>query len=136
MCEPQVCADLSLGSSVTSDSDGTLYSHTCTVSCASGYVASDIDDAVCKCLALPGIPDETLCALLVCTGQECDDLEGIAHNCDSVNLGGNCGAECAHGVTETHPCVWNDSISLKIHNPPLSYSSEVQSCLLPTSRCK
>ena len=41
-CEPQGCADLSLGSSVVSDCDGTLYSHTCTVSCASGYVASDM----------------------------------------------------------------------------------------------
>ena len=41
-CEPQACADLSLGSSVVSDGDGTLHSHTGTVSCASGYVASDM----------------------------------------------------------------------------------------------
>ena len=41
-CEPQAYADLSLGSSVVSDCDGTLYGHTCTGSCASGYVTSDI----------------------------------------------------------------------------------------------
>ena len=53
-CEPQGCADLSLDSSVVSDCDGTLYSHTCTVSCASGYVAGDMDDAVFQCLAPAG----------------------------------------------------------------------------------
>ena len=59
-CEPQACADLSFGSSVVSDCDGTLYSHTCTASCASGYVASNMDDAVFQCLAPPGMPDGTL----------------------------------------------------------------------------
>ena len=41
-CDPQTCADLSLGSSVVSDCDGTLYSHTGTVSCPSGFVASEL----------------------------------------------------------------------------------------------
>ena len=56
-----------------------------------------MDDAVFQCLALPSIPDETVprCVLLVCTGQEIDDLVGIAHNCDGVGLGDNCGAACA-----------------------------------------
>ena len=60
------------------------------------------------------MPDGTLprCVLPVCTGQEFDNLEGIAHNCDGVGLGDNCGAEGAHGVAETDPCVWNDSTSL------------------------
>ena len=72
------CVDLSLGSSVASDCGGTLHSHW-TVSCASGYFA--MDDAVFKCLAPPGIPDGLLprCVSLVCTGQELDGLEGIAH---------------------------------------------------------
>ena len=71
--EPQVCANLCLGSSVASDCDGTLYGHTWAVSCASGHVASDMDDAVFKCQAPPGFPDGTLprCELLVCTGGEC-----------------------------------------------------------------
>ena len=51
-CEPEVCADLSLGSSVASDRDGTLCSHTCTVSCALGHVASDMDDAVFSSVSL------------------------------------------------------------------------------------
>ena len=91
-CEPQASVDLSLGSSVVSDWDGTLDSHTSTVSCASGYVASDMDDAVFQCLAPPRVPDGTLprCVLLVCTGQAFDDLDGIAHNCDGVGLGDNC----------------------------------------------
>ena len=61
MCEPQVCATLSFGRSVASDCDGR------TVSCASGFVASDMDDAVFKCLAPAGTPDGTLpsCVLLV-----------------------------------------------------------------------
>ena len=59
--ELQAGADLSLGSSVASDCDGTL----------------------------------PRCVLLVCTGQEFDNLEGIAHPCDGVGLGGNCGAEMA-----------------------------------------
>ena len=68
-----------------------LKNQTCTVSCASGFVASDMDDAVFKCPAPPSIPDGTLprCVLLVCTGQKFDDLEGIAHNCDGVGLGDN-----------------------------------------------
>ena len=73
-CEPQACADLSSGSSVVSDCDGTLHSHTGTVSCASGNVVSDMNDAVFQCLAPPGFPDVTLrrCVLLVCIGQEFD----------------------------------------------------------------
>ena len=115
-CEPQACADLSLGSSAASDCGGTLYSHTCTVSCPSGYVASDMDDAVFQCLAPPGFPDGTLprCVLQVCTGQEFDGLEGIAHTCDGVGLGDKCGAEGAYGVAETHLCVWKDSTSSKL----------------------
>ena len=52
-----------------------------------------MDDTVFQCLAPPGFPDETLprCVLLVCTGQEFDDLEGFAHNFDRVGLGDNCG---------------------------------------------
>ena len=125
-CEPQACADLSFGSSVVSDCDGTLYSHMCTLSCASGCVASNMDDAVFQCLAPPGMPDGTLprCVLLVGTSQEFDGLEGIAHTCDGVGLGDNGGAECAHCVAETFHCVWNDSTSLKINNPPLTCSSE------------
>ena len=98
-CEPQGCAELNLDSSVVSGCDGTLKSHTWTVSCASGYVISDMDDAVFKCLAPPGTPDGTLpsCVLLVCPGQEFDGLEGITHTCDGVGLGDNCGAECVHG---------------------------------------
>ena len=53
-----------------------------------------------------------IATLLVCPGQEFDGLEGITHTGDGVGLGDNCGAECAHGVAETHPCVWNDSTSL------------------------
>ena len=133
MCEPHVCADLSLGSTVAADCDGTLFSHTWTVSCASGYVGSDMDDAVFKCLASPGLPDGTLpsCVLLVCLGKEFDSLEGITYNCDGVGLGDNCGAECAHGVAETYPCVWNDSTSLKINNPPLACSSECSLASVP-----
>ena len=88
-CEPQVYADLSLGSSVASDCDGTVQPHVDSVSCASGYVASRMDDAVFKCLAPPGIPDGTLprCVLLVCIGQEFKGLEGIAHTCGGVGLG-------------------------------------------------
>ena len=41
-CEPQMCADMSLGRSVASNCDESLYSYTRTVSCASGYVASDM----------------------------------------------------------------------------------------------
>ena len=105
--EPQACADSSFGKSVVSDCDGTLHSHTRTVSCASGYVASDMVNAVFQCLAPPSTPDGTLprCVLLACTGQEFDDLEGIAHNCDGVGLGDNCGATGAHGVAETDPCL-------------------------------
>ena len=93
-CEPQSCADLSLGSSVVSDCDGTLYRHTCTVCCASGFVISDMNDAVFQCLAFPGIPDG--CVLPNGTGQEFDGLEGIAHTCDGVGLGDNCEAEGTH----------------------------------------
>ena len=93
-CEPQACADLSLGSSVVSDCDGTLYRITCTVSCASGYVISDMNDAVFQCLAFPGFPDG--CVLLNGTGQEFDGLEGIAHTYDGVGLGDNCEAEGTH----------------------------------------
>ena len=114
---------MSLGSPVVPDCDGTLYSHTGTVSCASGYVASDTDNAVSQCLAPPGVPDGTL--------QEFDDLQGIAHNCDGVGLGDNCGAEGAHGVAETDLCVWNDSSSLKINSPPLSCSSECSLASVP-----
>ena len=132
-CEPQTCADLSLGRLAVSHCDGTLYSHTCTVSCASGYVAKDMDDAVFQCLAPPGVPDGTLpkCVLLVCTGQEFDGLEGIAHTCDGVGLGDNCGTECAHGVAEIYPCVWNDRTSLKIDNVPLTCSSECSLASVP-----
>ena len=86
---------------------GLYYSHTCTVSCASGHVVSDMNDAVFQCLAPPGKPDGTLrrCVLVVCLGQEFDGLEGITHTCDGVGLGDNCGAECAHGVAETYLCV-------------------------------
>ena len=34
------------------------------------------------------------------------------------------GAEGAHGVAGTGPCVWNDSTSLKFYNPHLTCSSE------------
>ena len=72
MCQPQVSADRSLGSSVAWDCDGTLNSNTRTLSCASGCVASHMDDAVFKCLAPPYFPDKTMpkCVLLVCPGQE------------------------------------------------------------------
>ena len=102
------------------------------MSCASGYVASDMDDAVFKCLAPPGVPDETLprCVLLDCTGQEFDGLDGIAPTCDGVGLGDNCGAEGADGEAETYPCVRNDSTSLKINNPLLRAH---QSAVLPPS---
>ena len=92
-----------------------------------------MDDAVFQCLSPPCFPDETLprCVLLVCTGQEFDDLEGIAHNCDGVGLDDNCGAEGAHGVAETDPCVWNDSTSLKINNSPRACSSECSLAFVP-----
>ena len=92
-----------------------------------------MNDAVFQCLALPGIPDGTLprCVLLVCTGQEFDDLEGIAHTCDGVGLGDNCGAEGAHGVAETYPSAWNDSTSLKINNPLLTCSPECRLASVP-----
>ena len=38
---------------------------------------------------------------MLAAGQEFDGLEGIAHTCDGVGLGDNCGAECAHGVAGT-----------------------------------
>ena len=81
-------------------------------------VASDCDGALPRCV------------LLVCTGQEFDDLEGIAHPCDGVGLGGNCGAESGHGVAETD-CVWNDSTSLKINNSPFTCSSECSLASVP-----
>ena len=92
-----------------------------------------MDNAVFKCLAPPGIPDGTLpsCVLLVCPGQEFDGLDGITHTCDGVGLGVNCGAECAHGVAETYPYVWNDSTSLKIHNPPLTCPPECRLASVP-----
>ena len=95
-CEPQACADLSLGSSVVSDCDGTLYSHTETASCLSGYVA------------IPCISDGTLprCVLLGGTGQKFDGLEDFAHTCDGVGLGDHFRAEGVHGVAGTFPCVW------------------------------
>ena len=94
---------------------------------------SRFGQAVFKCLAPPGIPDGTLpsCELLVCLGQEFDGLEGITHTCDGVGLGDNCGAECAQGVAETYPCVWDDSTSLKIINPPLTCSSECSLASVP-----
>ena len=100
---------------------------------ASGYVASDMDNAVFQCLAFPGIPDGTLprCVLLVCHVQEFDGLEGIAHTCDGVGLGDNCGTEGAHGEDEAHSCVWNDSTSLKINNSPLTCSSECSLAFVP-----
>ena len=118
-----------------SDCDGPLYSHTCTVSCTSGYIASDMDDAFFQCLVPPGIPDGTLprCVLPVCAGQEVDDLEGIAHTCDGVGLGDNCGAECVHGVSKTNPCVWNDCISLKTNNSPFTCSSECSLASVPAA---
>ena len=121
-CELQACADLSSGSSVVSDCDG----NTCTVSCASGHVARDMDNAVFQCLPPPGFPDGTIrrCVQLVCTGQEFDGLEGITHTCDGVRPGDNCGAEGAHRVAETDLCRWNDSTSLEINNSPLACSSE------------
>ena len=102
-------------------------------SCVSGYVASDTDDAVFKCPAPPGIAVGTLpsCVLLVCPGQEFDGLEGITHTCDGVGLGDSCGAEGAHSVAETYPCVWNDSTSLKINNLPLMCSSECSLAPVP-----
>ena len=124
ICEPQLCADLSLGSSAASDCDWTLYSHTWTVSCASGYVASDMDDAVFKCLAPPGIPDGTLpcCVLLIWTVL----VSGII-------------------AEQSAPMVW-----LKLTRvcgttaPPSELTRQssscvlirVQSCLRPTSRCQ
>ena len=103
------------------------------MSCASGYVAGDVDDAVFQCPGPPGFPDGTLPrrVLPVSPGQEFDDLEGIAPNCDWVGLGDNCGAECAHGVAETDPCVWNDGTSLKITNPPFTCSSECSLASVP-----
>ena len=120
-CEPQGCAGLSLDSSVVSDCDGTLYGHTGTASCPSGCVASDVEDTVFQCLGPPGIPDESLprWVLLVCTGQEFDDLEGIAHKVSVII------------VAETDPCVWNDSTSLKIDNSLLTGSSECSLASVP-----
>ena len=85
-CEPQACANLSLGSSVVRDCDETLCSRTGTVSCPSGYGASDMYDTVFPGLAPPCISDETLprCVPLVGTGQEFDGLEDVAHTCDGV----------------------------------------------------
>ena len=68
------------------------------------------------------------CVLPVCTGQEFD---GIAHTCDGVGLGDNCGAESAHGVAETDPCVWNDSTPLKINNSLFTCSSECSLASVP-----
>ena len=83
------------------------------MSCASGYGDGGMDDVFFfRCLDPPGIPDGTLprCVLLVCTVQEVDGLKG-----DGVGLGDNCGEECARGVAEKYPCVWNDSTSLEIN---------------------
>ena len=108
-CEPPGCADLSLDSSVVLDCGGASYSHTCTVSCASGYVASDMDDAVFQCLAPPGIPDETLPRCVYWLGiRPLGGYRAQMRRC--VGLDDNCGAEGAQGVAETDPCVWNDSI--------------------------
>ena len=105
-CEPQTCAVLSLGSSVAAGCDGTLHSHTGTVSCPSGYVASDTEDTVFQCLAVPCILDGTLprCVLLVGTGQEFADLEDMAQTCDDVSLCDHCEAESADGIAGTYPC--------------------------------
>ena len=112
---------------------GHCFCHACTVSCASVYVASDMGDAVSQCPARPGIPDGTLprCVLPVCSGQEFDDLEGIAHNCDGVGLGDKCGAKGVDGVAETDPCVWNDSTSLKIGSSLFTCSSECSLASVP-----
>ena len=48
-----------------------------------------------------------------------------------VGFGCNCGAECAHGMAETYLCVWNDSTSLKINDPPLTCSSECSLASVP-----
>ena len=53
------------------------------------------------------------------------------HTCDSVGLGNNGGAEGAHGMAETHSRVGNGSISFKIHNPPLTCSSEDSPASVP-----
>ena len=81
------------------------------------------------------VPDGTLtrCVPLVCPGQEFDGLEDT---CDGVGLGDTCGAECAHGVAETYPCVWNDSTSLKINNPPHTCSSECRLASFPPGKCQ
>ena len=95
------CANLRLGSSLVSDCSGTLYSHTGTVSCPSGYVASDVYDTVFKCLVPPCITEGTLprCDLLVGPGQDFDGLEDVAHPRNGVGLGDHGGA-----VTGTYPC--------------------------------
>ena len=125
-CEPQACTDSSLGSSVVSDGHGTLYSYTGIVCGPLGYVASDMDDTVFKCLVPPCISDGTLlrCGLLVATGQEFDGLEDLARTRDGVCPGDHCGAEGAHGVAGTYPGVWDDRTSHKVDNHPLMCLSE------------
>ena len=83
--------------------------------CASGCVASNMDNAVFQCLVPPGMSDGTL--------QELNDLEGIAHNCDGVGLGDNCGPEGAHGYGTTAPPSKFTILLLRAH----------QSAVLPPS---
>ena len=74
--------------------------------------------------------------LLVGTGQEFDGLKGVVHTSDGVGLGDNGGAEGAQGMAETCPRVWSSSISLKIHNPPLSCSSEDSPAAVPPASAR
>ena len=110
-----------------------LKPHCGTVSCASGYVASDMEDTVFQCLALPGVPDGTLPwrEMLVCTGQEFDGWEGVADTCDGVGLGDNCGTEGVHGMAGNFPRVWNDSTSFTINNLHFTCSSESSPASVP-----
>ena len=118
-----------------SDRKGTLPSQTGTESCVSGYVASDMCDAVFQYLAPPGVPDGTLPrdVPLVCPGQEFDGSEGIAHTYDGGGLGDNCGEESAYGADETYTCVWNDSTLPQIHHPLTRPSECSLASVLPAS---
>ena len=121
ICEPQVCADLSLGSSAASDCDWTLYSHTWTVSCASGYAASDMDDADFKCLAPPGIPDGLLprCVPLLCPGQNSKAWR-VSRTLATVLVSGII-------AEQNVPMVWLKFTRLCRTTAP---------CLRPTSKCQ
>ena len=100
----------------------TLYSHTCTVSCASGFVASDMDQVYQM-----GLFPLACCSFALVRNST---TWRVSHTIATVLVSGIIAEQSVHGMAETYPYVWNDSTSLKIKDPLLRAH---QSAVLPPS---